>query len=140
MALNTHKHSEISQGTVGIKQFHSVIATLPYSHKENALQRKFTGNRAYRFDPTRTTTLRKAYAREMSKRFMKIRRLIWEAIVTDDCFGLAPPVNPFKGLAVPYRAFNFPTSAGKVEAFMTWLQEQVNNELLGVSVRVGSNL
>ncbi len=82
------------------------------------------------YDPTHTTTLRNNFARAMRVRFSKLRGLIRKAIVDQDCFGMqniAIHTMPQK------KAFTFPTSDDKIQAFMDWLNVQINNEILEVS-------
>lgn len=85
-----------------------------------------------RYDPTQTTTLRNNFASEMRKRFYKLRGVIRKAIVDEDCFGLTNNnLTTFAEMTTPGRgAFAFPTSAAKVDAFMEWLEEQVNRGIL----------
>jgi len=82
------------------------------------------------YDPTRTTVLRNAFAREMNRRFRQLTQVIRRAVVEEDCFGLQPG---FYQLASPGRqAFAFPRSADKVSGFMTWLQGQVDRGILEI--------
>jgi len=82
------------------------------------------------YDPTRTTVLRNAFAREMRRRFRQLSAVIRKAIVEDDCFGLTAG---FYQLTSPGRqAFVFPRSADKVSAFMEWLQHQIDIGILEV--------
>src|SRR5690625_105895 len=104
-------------------------------------------------DPTRTTTIRNKYAAQMRKRFRVLRGLILDAIVTQDVFGIADgnnqaqpdqPLFTFIQANVDPRAFDFPRTSDKVEAFMQWLREQVDNEILEVSqderIRIGDSI
>ena len=85
-----------------------------------------------RYDPTRTTTLRNAFARAMRVRFTRIASLIYQAIVDQDCFGMqSTDLAVFQELPIR-RAFAFTTSAEKVQSFMAWLQEQVDRGILSV--------
>jgi len=43
---------------------------------------------ASRIDPTRTLGIRNRWAADMGRRFFALRRLVWKAIVDEDCFGL----------------------------------------------------
>lgn len=91
-------------------------------------------------DPSRTTSLRAAFASQMTKRFRVIRGLIWKAIVDEDVFALQ---DNLQTLRTPgRRAFNFPRSADKVNAFMEWLRLQIENEILQVSqiIQVGRSV
>jgi very-short-patch-repair endonuclease len=81
-----------------------------------------------RFDPTRTTSLRNAWVREMNRRFRRLRGLINKAIVDQDCFG-----DMTEHMAPARKAFAFPRTADKVSGFMDWLDKQVKEEILEVS-------
>lgn len=77
--------------------------------------------------------LRKQFAAQMTIRFRALKGDINTSIITNDGFGLKP--SPFGRrlrilAAAPYRAFDFPTSAGKVDAFMQWLREQEDEGIL----------
>jgi len=105
------------------------------SHTYSTLQSK----RAY--DPTHTSTLRAAFERAMSTKFAKLRGEIRKAIVVEDCFGLRPlKTNATMG----NRAFDFGTSADKVEAFMEWLHKESSAIILDLTntdvVKVGSGI
>lgn len=83
----------------------------------------------YAYDPTRTTVLRNAFAREMRRRINQLMDIIRTAIIDQDCFGLLPTM--YAELNAPNRrAFAFPRTAEKVEAFMKWLQQQEDRGLL----------
>lgn len=86
------------------------------------------------YDPTRTTTLRNQFAREMSKRFAQLRGAIRKAIVLQDCFGLRNRPTTFSAPTLPGpRAFDFPRSGDKVDAFMDWLKRQEDAGILEIS-------
>lgn len=89
-----------------------------------------------RYDPTNTTTLRNDFAKEMRKRFYKLRGIIRKAIVDEDCFGLSKASTGLTTLAEMTTpgpgAFAFTTSADKVDAFMEWLDEQNRRGILEV--------
>lgn len=87
------------------------------------------------YDPTHTTFLRNVFARNMNKRFTKLRGIIRKAIVEEDCFVmmrgsggfsvmelLAPAID--KMFPPGRHAFDFPRSGDKVAAFMDWLKKQ----------------
>lgn len=67
-----------------------------------------------RTDPTRTLGIRRNFESDLFKRFRKLKGLIREALVKDK----ALTTN-----VVAEGAFDFPTSAAKVDAFMMWLRE-----------------
>jgi len=82
------------------------------------------------YDPTRTTVLRNAFAREMRKRFRELCLVIRKAIIEEDCFGLQPGV--YEMTPPGRKVFAFPRSADKVSAFMEWLQRQIDTGILEV--------
>ena len=85
--------------------------------------------RAKRYDPTRTTHLRNAFVRDLNKRFLALRGLIRKAVVEQDVFGLTN----ISTHALPDReAFAFDRSGQKVDAFMNWLRQQVNRDMLEI--------
>jgi SPP1 gp7 family putative phage head morphogenesis protein len=87
----------------------------------------------YNYDPTRTTVLRNTFAREMRKRFRRLRGVIREAIVDKDCFGLIDRPTVMADMNSPARrAFAFPRSRDKVEGFIKWLDEQQQRGILQV--------
>ena len=83
-------------------------------------------------DPTRTKVLRDRFQGEMNKRFRNVRGSIRDAIVDKDVFAL-------KGIKISKQAapnqFDFPTSEAKVSAFIDWLQELEDEEILEVTER-----
>ena len=92
-----------------------------------------------RYDPTRTTTLRNRFAREMRKRFVKLQREVREAIVDKDVFGMqAEQFGQPLLTQVERQAFDFPRSQDKVTAFMEWLQGRVDSGIL--EIRQGEQL
>lgn len=79
-------------------------------------------------DPTRTTQLRKRFVSAFRRRWVRLKRLISDSIVTNDCFGLRPrpPLNfPTFLQAIPSQQFRFDTDATKIEKFMVWLDEMI---------------
>jgi SPP1 gp7 family putative phage head morphogenesis protein len=83
--------------------------------------------RQNRFDPTRTTSLRAAWVRDVNIRFRRLRGLINQGIIEQDCFGLMSTY-----AAPAHRAFAFPRTSDKVAGFMTWLDRQVKEGILDV--------
>ena len=89
--------------------------------------------RQQRYDPTRTLTIRDRFAREMRVRSRALVSVIMESIDDNDCFGLKPETytRPQTNMAAASRRqFDFPTTQGKVEAFMTWLRTQQEEGIL----------
>lgn len=86
-------------------------------------------------DPSQTTSLRNAFVGQMNKRFRHLRGLITKSIVDEDVFGLKDPgTMRVVTMQTPgRRAFDFPRSSDKIAAFMEWLQQQIDNEILQVA-------
>ena len=85
------------------------------------------------YDPTNTTTLRNIFTRAMNKRFGELVTTIKKAIIGQDCFGLKKESIQTHQMSVPgQRAFVFTRSSDKVEAFMNWLQQQIDKGILEV--------
>ena len=83
-----------------------------------------------RFDPTRTTVLRNAFAKDMKRRFTELCRTILKTVIENDAFGL--DINVFQMTPAQKKQFAFPRSQDKIRAFMLWLEEQVNLGILEV--------
>jgi len=84
-------------------------------------------NASLRVDPSRLWGLKKRFMGEMTMRLQRVRMDVQASIVDNDCFGIQTDsiLLPFKSLTVaPVRAFDFPRTADKVEAFMEWLWKQ----------------
>lgn len=88
-----------------------------------------------RYDPTRTSGLRKRFATEFTKRFERIRSAMIKLIVVDDALGLKPPnLDPFANNSAEPTTntrWQFLTLPQKVKAFQEWLATQVLVEILG---------
>lgn len=84
--------------------------------------------RQQKADPSKTLPLQNAMVRELNRRFSNIERLIVDAVVKNDVFGLTLQTNA----APPKHAFSFPRSADKVQAFMDWLKQTIDEELVKV--------
>lgn len=96
---------------------------------------RFSGmilNTVLRTDPTRTKTLRDRFLADVNRRFRALQRDITTSIVDNDGFGFSAfTPEPIRiNVAAPPGAFNFPTDAGKVEAFMAWLRESEETNVL----------
>ena len=77
-------------------------------------------------DPTRTMVLRNRFVKEVNRRFASFYRAIYVALVKDDILALKP--NP---LLIQQR-FDFPTNTQKMEAFMEWINQLVEQDLLSL--------
>ena len=78
------------------------------------------------YDPTRTLTLRNRFAKEAKRRWKKLNRILREAILTDDCFGLDPATSN-RGMvlnAVPTGSFGTGSQPEKMRKFFEWLERQ----------------
>ena len=85
------------------------------------------------YDPTKTTALRNQFATDMKKRFVEVSLVIRKSIVEQDCFGLNPnPLQSYQMSPTAKEAFKFSRSADKVEAFMKWLQLQIDKGILEI--------
>ena len=94
--------------------------------KTKTRKRKAT---ALQIDPTRTTTLRNRFVRQINVRFARIVRELRKLIVEEDAFGL---IERREGLIANNR-FAFMTDAQKVQAFRDWLQALVDQGILEVT-------
>ena len=95
------------------------------------------------YDPTRTTALRSAFSQDMKRRFTELVVTVRKAVDTEDCFNLRNDNIQTHQMTTPgAAAFNFERSAEKLEAFMKWLQEQVNKGILDVGTyqQIGSGV
>ena len=90
--------------------------------------------RQSRYDPTRTQTLRDAFAREMNRKFRGLQKAIKTAIIEQDVFGLQSPsmvmLHHGEFLVPSRRAFVFTRSQDKHVAFMDWLRGQSERGIL----------
>ena len=101
-----------------------------------------------RYDPTRTIHLRNVFVRDLNKRFRALRGIIRRAIIEQDCFGMLDRKFKVTALAasdffLPGRkAFAFPRSEEKVNAFMSWLQGQEAKGLLEIETmqQIGTSI
>lgn len=85
------------------------------------------------YDPTHTTTLRNAFARDMKRRFREIVGAIKIGVDKRDCFGLKEKIHTLQVTPPAEEAFAFVRSSAKVSGFMKWLNQQVEKGLLTVA-------
>lgn len=83
-------------------------------------------------DPTRTQGLRESFAKELRKRFRRIKGDLLKLIVDEDAFGLKPMNNQAPTINQRWR---FRTSAQKTQDFLTWLRSQLQTQFLGADDR-----
>ena len=91
-----------------------------------------------RYDPTRTTMLRRAFVADMMMRFNRLKVDIRKSVDENDCFALSRRPMAFE--AIEKRKFDFPRSSDKITAFMGWLNEQEKVGILEVTTRPGMEL
>ena len=90
---------------------------------------------ALKSDPTRTTTLRRKFVADMTRRFRALSKNINELVVEDDAFGLTAS-SPFLGnQQVARQAWRFQSDAQKVASYRAWLKGQIDQ---GILVRQGA--
>ncbi len=85
-----------------------------------------------RYDPTRTGVARRAFMRDVTARWKKLRRAIKDFIYAKDALGLKSGGHLVLHASPQPRQYQFLTSAQKVSAFRQWLIEQVKADLLSV--------
>jgi len=81
--------------------------------------------------------IHKQYMAEMNRRFGRLKALITESIVTNDCFLISNKPSVLSTMAAAALPFKFTENPAKVEAFMEWLRAAQDGEILGVTERVG---
>ena len=83
-------------------------------------------------DPTNTEQLRERFLREIRRRFKRLRGRIREAVgYEDDVFHLAQDAR----LADADDVERFPTDSGKIRAFLEWLREKLDGDVLEPATR-----
>lgn len=107
--------------------------------------RKITLNEVFKYDPTRTKTIRDRFEREARKRFDWLVKVIVKAVGEYDVLGLGEgmkiqmDMTPDAAVAIiQRRMYPFMTSAQKVEGFMGWLNEMEEKSILEVIHRPGA--
>lgn len=78
-----------------------------------------------RTDPSKTGDIRRAFVRESNARFRDFKKALIEFLVKQDELALKP-----SPLGVHARRYEFQTSAQKLEAFSTWLDDQMDSKIL----------
>lgn len=106
--------------------------------------RFFATDSTSRRDPTGTTNIRRSYEADLVRRMKRVRASIWEAVVKNDVLGQGVQAQMFRASfgrdartvnddAPPRQAFAFNREAGKIQAFMGWLNEMSSQEIMGIS-------
>lgn len=81
--------------------------------------------------------IQRQYIAEMNRRFGRLKALVIESIVTNDCFRLTNKLSVLSTFAAAALPFEFTETPAKVEAFMVWLRGVQDAEILEVTERVG---
>lgn len=98
---------------------------------ENARRRNGSN---LKMDPTRTLKLRNAFIREYKRRITRIKIGIIDFLVRKDALGLKLQKLIFN---VEERQFEFQSDSGKLASFASWLQSQIDNEVLYAQIATG---
>lgn len=96
---------------------------------------RIRNNKIVQFDPTRTLSLRKRFMREMDQRLNKLKRLVFDLLVTQN---FLQPDTPLRSEIIVINA-EYNNTAAKVESFMRWLKEQEDAGILQTSFRSGTS-
>lgn len=88
---------------------------------------------AEHFDPTHTMGLQRAFVADMRRRFTELASVVRKSVNVNDCFGLKEAPSIFQMTPAAPKAFAFTRSEEKVQAFMKWLQKQVDAGIIQVS-------
>lgn len=95
--------------------------------------------RTARRDPTRTTMLRQQYVVAARSRFRALKGLISETIVQNDALLLSDRRSVANASAA--RRYDFPSDlAGKSSAFMDWLYDAMDDDILEITLRDGRRI
>lgn len=83
-------------------------------------------------DPSRTAGIKRQYRADLNRRWNRINALIWETVVVNDALRLSPPLA--RAAARAANPFQFRTDPeGKVDDFLTWLNESMDDEVLEIA-------
>lgn len=97
-------------------------------------------------DPTRTAGLRRMYVQAAKKRFNAARKLIVETVAVNDALGLdlqggRSRFSLLRAQAASAKRYDFTADpAGKAQAFMDWLREMVDDEILAIEQHDGQRI
>ena len=86
---------------------------------------------ARRIDPSRTTLIQNAFARDLAARQYWLAEQVIRHVETENSYGLPRKTKPVHNV-VQNAAYQFLTSGKKLQAFSSWLQAQVDSGLLGL--------
>lgn len=98
------------------------------------IHRRLVGNarNPLRKDPTRTVMVRRQMQAEVKRRFAKLKKAIWDFIVTKDALGLDQQTTQLK-INVGKREYQFHTDANKLKAFNAWLEQQIEADVFSLA-------
>lgn len=93
-------------------------------------------------DPTKTNGVLRSWTADINRRFTKIKKLIREAIVEKDVFGLRDGFFILEAgrIVLKPRQFQYTTDQVKLDGFMSWLDESVDSNVLEVIDRRGPSV
>lgn len=83
------------------------------------------GDKSFRHDPTRTSTLRNVFVRAVNKRFNSLNAEIKRVLIEKDVFGIEIQTN-----AINKKAFASLSDGDKIDAFVTWLRLESEAKIL----------
>lgn len=104
-------------------------------HQHNSGFNALHINKVMKLDPTRTTLIRRAFMKEVTRRFTSLKKDIYVSIAENDVFGLNAKLKTQVELRPGQ--FDFPLDMDKVNYFMDWLDNQVQLGILGIGRGVG---
>lgn len=95
-----------------------------------------------RRDPTRTAGLRRSYGAELRRRLERLKHLIWQTVVMHDALYLDTRHDlRVLGRKGPGKKYEWPIDLdGKTTAFIEWLQDVVDDDVLGIEVSEGNRV
>lgn len=77
-------------------------------------------------DPTRTTSLRRQFIAELTRRFKLVAQRVRALVAEEDAFNL----QPVQASGILNKRFAFETAPGKLSKFREWLREQIDQGIL----------
>lgn len=84
----------------------------------------------YARDPTRTATIRAAYARDLRARLLDLARIVKITVADNDALSLSDENLPLVQQAIPATRFQFTTAPNRVPDFLAWLRGAIDDILL----------
>jgi SPP1 gp7 family putative phage head morphogenesis protein len=90
-----------------------------------------TYRQIYKYDPTRTISLRNYFARDMKRRFNELITVLKKSIITNDCFGLHP-ISIFQMIPASQNSMAYKDSSEKLALFALWLQDQIDRGIINI--------